>query len=298
MYFNTAYLMMLEVWHTKDHESISSDWISNFAVDDPPVSRLITYTSEEVWMGTTLVYTIAPLLPVFWRDKIIATHLVHEERIDEYTITKCFFEIHPAAIFVLAKMDGVEYSKALDELSEKALPPYSGELVKTSWFPKRSISILYLELDESLTTGLSDSPESINLMAEVLRYRLGEEGSVRLPNFVNGMMLSHGIGYGAYMIEALAVNFGRKLVKSEPGSLSLPDTVMYLWSHMACTHIYRHLGARLKRLPLYKNNANQYLNSLGSNKNTSMSKGKGKQFKLYNQLSDAYELRLALPSSW
>ncbi len=280
---------MLEVWHTKDRDYISPDWLCKFAVDNPPISRLTTYTSGELWIRTTSVHTIAPSLPDFWQDKIIATHLVHEDRIDEYTITNCLFEIQPTAIPVLAGMGSIAYSKALDELGEKALPAFSGELIKTSFLRKRSISILYLELDETLSTGLSDSHESVRLMAEALRYRLGQEGSVILPNFVDGMLFMHGIGEP--ILEAVAVNFGRKRFKSEAGALSLPDMVMYLQDYMTCTHIYQHLGVRLARLPLYKNNATQYLHSLDMNKGNSLVKGGSGRSEISRRLASAYELK-------
>jgi hypothetical protein len=289
MYFNTACLMMLEVWHTKDSGSISSNWVRKFMEDNPPTLPLVTYTSKEVWLGTRQVLTITPLLPDFWQDKIIATHLVHEHQIDEYTITNCLFEIQPAAIPVLAGMGSVAYSKALDELGEKALPAFSGELIKTSSMRKRGISILYLELDETLSTGLPDSHESVRLMAEALRHRLGQEGRVILPNFIDGMLLMHGIGEPIF--EAVAVNLGRKRFKSDAGVLSLPDTVMYLQDYMACAHIYTHLNVRLARLPLYKNNATQYLHSLGLNKGNSLVKGNSGRSEISRKLSGADELR-------
>jgi hypothetical protein len=289
MYFNTACLMMLQVWHTKDRGRISSDWLSKFAMNNQPISQLTTYTSEEVWIRATPVHTIAPLLSDFWQDKILATHLVDGRWIDEYTITTCLFELRPAAIRSLVEMNNVDYSKALDELSEKALPMFHGELVQSSYMRKSNISILYLEPDETLTTGLSDTCEGVCMMAEILRERLGQKGSVILPNFVNGMLLMHGIGVP--VLEAVAVNFDRKRFKSEAGDLSLPDTVMNLQDYMACAHVYTHLNVRLARLPLYENNATQYLHSLGMSKGNSPRKGGSRRSELSRKLSSADELR-------
>ncbi|MFN2481149.1 MAG: hypothetical protein ABR554_06760 [Pyrinomonadaceae bacterium] len=291
MYFNTAFLIMVNVWHTKDFRHIPSDWLRKFVVDDPHISLLTTNTSKEIWISATPVHTIAPLLPDFWQDKITATHLVDGDGIDEYTITTGFFEIRPTAIPSLAKMNGVGYSKALDELSEKALPTFSGELAHSSHTRKHSISILYLELDETLTAGLSIADASACLMAEALRHRLSQAGSIILPNFVNGMLIMHGIGIPSPQVEALAVNLSRQPSKSEVGSLTLPDTVMELRDHMVCAHIYRHLGVRLTRLPLYKNNATQYLNLLSTNKGNSLAKGSSGWSDVFSHLSSAYELR-------
>lgn len=294
MYFSTACLMVLEAWHTKERGHVSTDWLAQFAPKTSPLfSSLLTYTSEDVALSGETLSTITPPLPPFWQDKITAAHLLHEDWIDEYTIIQGLFEIEPSSIPALVGTERIALSKAIDELSEKALPTLPGELVEFLTLPKRSISILYLELDETLTASASNSVDIIYLLAEALRYRLRQGGHIILPNFVNGMLLLPSIGYGTPELEAVAVNFrfNQRRFKSGDGSLSLPDTAMQLWTYMACGHIYRHLGDRLGRLPLYEKTATQYLDSLRSDKSNSLVKGTRGQLKSITQLSSAYELK-------
>ncbi len=294
MYFNTACLMVLEAWHTKEPGHVSKDWLAQFTTkNDPRFSSLLTYTSDDVALSGDTIFTISPPLAPFWQDKITAAHLLQEDWIDEYTIVRGLFEIEPSSIPTLVGMERIGLSEAIDELSEKALPTFPGELVQFLTLPKRSISILYLELDETLTASASNSVESVYMLAEALRYRLRQWGHIIQPNFVNGLLLLPSIGYGTPELEAVAVNFrdNQRRFKSRGGSLSLPDTAMHLWTYMACGHIYRHLSDRLGRLPLHEKTATQYLDSLKSNKSSSLVKGTRGQLESQRQLSSAYELK-------
>lgn len=286
--------MMLEAWHTKERGHVSTDWLAQFATKNSPrFSTLLTYTSEDVDLSGETISTITPPLTPFWQDKITAAHLLHEDWIDEYTIVQGLFEIEPSSIPTLVGMKRIDLSKAIDELSEKALPTFPGELVQFLTLPKRTISILYLELDDTSTVSASNSVESVYMLAEALRDLLHQGGHIILPNFVNGMLLLPSIGYGTPELEAVAVNprVNQRQFKSGDGSLSLPDTAMHLWTYMACGHIYRHLGHRLGRLPLHEKTATQYLDSLRSNKSNSLVKGTHGQLESMRQLSSAYELK-------
>src|ERR1043166_8252114 len=99
MYFNTACLMVLEAWHTKERGYVSKDWLAQFKTKDSSrFSPLLTYTSDDVALTSDRSSTIAPPLTPFWQDKITAAHLLEEDWIDEYTITRCLFEIEPSLI--------------------------------------------------------------------------------------------------------------------------------------------------------------------------------------------------------